>query len=148
MVTEKPALNHWMNSRSGRPSVSISRANSNALRCRIRSEFMNCSVPVGLVTVDDIARAYDFGASHPLRPERVLVTYEKIRTLGLIQDRVDEMPSRSASDEEITRVHDPEFVATVKAIDAGTLDPSGGLEFGLGTPDDPIFVGMHKASAA
>jgi acetoin utilization protein AcuC len=109
---------------------------------------MNCSVPVGLVTVDDIARAYDFGASHPLRPERVLLTYEKIRDLGLIGDRVDEMPSRSASDDEITRVHDPEFVAAVKAIDAETLDPSAGLEFGLGTPDDPIFAGMHKASAA
>jgi acetoin utilization protein AcuC len=109
---------------------------------------MNCSVPVGLVTVDDIARAYDFGASHPLRPERVLLTYEKIRDLGLIEDRVDEMPSRSASDEEIRWVHDPEFVDAVKAIDAGTLDPRAGLEFGLGTPDDPIFDGMHAASAA
>jgi acetoin utilization protein AcuC len=109
---------------------------------------MNCRVPVGLVTVDDIARAYDFGASHPLRPERVLLTYEKVRELGLIEERVGELPSRSASDEEITRVHDSEFVETVKSIDAGELDPRAGLDFGLGTPDDPIFAGMHTASAA
>jgi acetoin utilization protein AcuC len=109
---------------------------------------MNCRVPVGLVTVDDIARAYDFGASHPLRPERVLLTYSKVRDLGLIEGHVGELPSRSASDEEITRVHDLEFVETVKAIDAGDLDPRAGLEFGLGTPDDPIFDGMHTASAA
>jgi acetoin utilization protein AcuC len=109
---------------------------------------MKCRVPVGLVTVDDIARAYDFGASHPLRPERVLLTYSKIRELHLIDGRVEELPSRSATDEEIRRVHDSEFVDAVKAIDAGTLDPRAGLEFGLGTPDDPIFDGMHAASAA
>jgi acetoin utilization protein AcuC len=36
----------------------------------------------------------------------------------------------------------------VKAIDGGEVDERKGLEFGLGTPDDPIFAGMHRASAA
>jgi acetoin utilization protein AcuC len=102
-----------------------------------------------LVTVEDIARAYDFGLSHPLRPERVLLTYENIRTLGLVaRPNVSEWPSRSASDDEITAVHDKNFVATVKTIDAGELDERAGLPYGLGTPDDPIFDGMHAASAA
>jgi acetoin utilization protein AcuC len=104
---------------------------------------------VVLVTVEDIARAYDFGPSHPLRPERVLLTYENTRRLSLLErPNVREVPSRSATDEEITAVHDPEFVATVKAIDAKAVDPLRGLEFGLGTPDDPIFNNMHVASAA
>jgi acetoin utilization protein AcuC len=104
---------------------------------------------VVLVTVEDIARAYDFGLSHPLRPERVLLTYENIRTLDLlIRPNVSEWVSRSASDDEITAVHDENFVATVKAIDAGDLDERAGLPFGLGTPDDPIFDRMHVASAA
>jgi acetoin utilization protein AcuC len=104
---------------------------------------------VVLVTVEDIARAYDFGSSHPLRPERVLLTYENTRRLRLLdRPNVREVPSRSATDEEITAVHDPEFVATVKAIDDQAVDPVRGLEFGLGTPDDPIFNNMHVASAA
>jgi acetoin utilization protein AcuC len=102
---------------------------------------------VALVTVDDIAKAYDFGASHPLRPERVLLTYELIGDLGLM-DGVQEITARVATDSEITAVHAEDFVAMVKAIDAGSVDEREGLEFGLGTPDDPIFAGMHKASTA
>ncbi|MGH2757342.1 MAG: acetoin utilization protein AcuC [Actinomycetota bacterium] len=101
-----------------------------------------------LVTVEDIARAYDFGSSHPLRPERVLLTYDHIRNLGLLEHNVDEVPSRSATDEEILAAHDRSFVETVKGIDGGRLDADAGLAYGLGTPDDPIFPNMHQASAA
>jgi acetoin utilization protein AcuC len=104
---------------------------------------------VRLVEVEDIARMYDFGASHPLRPERVLLTYDNIRSLGLTDlDHVDEALARAATDDEISAVHDREFVQTVKDIDQGVAGRSEGLEFGLGTPDDPIFAGMHEASAA
>lgn len=104
---------------------------------------------IALITVEDIARAYDFGPSHPLRPERVLLTYDHIRSLGLIErGAVKEVPGRSATIEEITAVHDPAFVSAVRAIDDGTAKRSFGLQFGLGTPDDPIFQDMHEASAA
>jgi acetoin utilization protein AcuC len=104
---------------------------------------------VALVTVEDIARAYDFGASHPLRPERVLLTYENVRALDLLsRPNVREVKSRSATDDEILAVHDEEFVATVKGIDSGELPESAGLHFGLGIPDNPIFRNMHVASAA
>ncbi len=102
---------------------------------------------VALVTVEDIAKAYDFGSSHPLRPERVLVTYDHIDDLGLAE-RATKVPSRSALDAEIAAVHDRDFIGMVKAIDAGAVDERKGLEFGLGTPDDPIFAGMHRAAAA
>lgn len=102
-----------------------------------------------LVRVEDLARAYDFGSHHPLRPERFLLTYEGVKSLGLLDiPHVREVMSRSASDEEIRAVHDQEFVDTVKAIDAGVLNASSGYVFGLGTPDDPIFPNMHAASAA
>ncbi|HEX2239556.1 MAG TPA: acetoin utilization protein AcuC [Actinomycetota bacterium] len=104
---------------------------------------------VALVKVSDIARAYDFGSARPLRPERVLLTYDWIRELGLLDlPHVREVEARVASDEEILAVHDAEFVATVKGIDADELPARAGLEFGLGTPDDPIFKNMHGASAA
>ncbi|MGH2806996.1 MAG: acetoin utilization protein AcuC, partial [Actinomycetota bacterium] len=112
-------------------------------------EHPELSDSVVLVTVEDIARAYDFGASHPLRPERVLITYERIRELGLIEmPHVGEMPSRSATDEEILAAHDAEFVAIVKGIGDGTVPEREGPAYGLGTPDDPIFPRMHEASAA
>jgi len=104
---------------------------------------------VVLVTVEDIARAYDFGSSHPLRPERVLYTYDRVRELGL--DRlahVKMVPSRSATDDEITAVHDPQFVGAVRGLDEGSVERWAGMEFGLGTSDNPIFPGMHAASAA
>ena len=105
--------------------------------------------PVALVTVDDIAKAYDFGSSHPLRPERVLLTYDRIRELGLLDlAHVDEVPYRTATEDEVRAVHDPGFIEVVKGIDAGEIEPRTGLEFGLGTPDDPIFKGMHSASLA
>ena len=105
------------------------------------------SASIALVTVEDIAKRYDFGPSHPLRPERVLLTYDNIRKLGLIsRPGVVEVPSRSASDEEILSVHDEEFVNAVRAVDTGAMDT--GPSFGLGTPDNPIFGDMHDASAA
>jgi acetoin utilization protein AcuC len=104
---------------------------------------------VALVSVADSALGYDFGEAHPLRPERVLHTYDNIRSLGLTgRENVREIPARSARDDEILAVHDPAFVETVRGIDAGSLPQTSGTRFGLGTPDDPIFPGMHDASAA
>ena len=107
------------------------------------------SESVALVTVEDIARIYDFGSSHPLRPERVLLTYEHIRALDLLyRPNVTTEKSRVATDDEIAAVHDRDFIETVKGIDSGDFSERHGLPFGLGTPDDPIFDGMHAASAA
>ena len=107
------------------------------------------SESVVLVTVEDIARAYDFGSSHPLRPERVLLTYEHIRKLGFIErDNVIEMPSRSASEDEIRAVHDDDYIQMVRGIDTGQVESRAGMSFGLGTSDNPIFGNMHEASAA
>jgi acetoin utilization protein AcuC len=104
---------------------------------------------VALVTVEDIARKYDFGPDHPLRPERVLLTYDNIRSLGLTElPQVTEVASRAATDEEICAVHDPRFVEIVRGIDEGSVERWAGLEFGLGTPDNPLFSDMHAASAA
>src|ERR671917_522672 len=80
---------------------------------------------VALVTVEDIARKYDFGPQHPLRPERVLLTYD-----------------------HILAIHDAEFVNAVRDIDGGLMPSGAGLLYGLGTPDNPVFSDMHNASAA
>lgn len=107
------------------------------------------SEKVALVVVDDIARKYDFGATHPLRPERVLLTYENIRSLGLLErPNVAEIPARVASETEILAVHDGEYVDAVKGVESGSVSRGQAFLFGLGTSDNPIFDGMHEASAA
>jgi acetoin utilization protein AcuC len=101
------------------------------------------------VSIGDLGRLYDFGASHPLRPERVLLTYDNIRKLGLVDlDHVSEIDARVASDDEIVAAHDAAFVSTVKGIDSGEVSEREGLAFGLGNQDDPIFPNMHRASTA
>ena len=109
----------------------------------------NCEADVALVIVDDIAKAYDFGPLHPLRRERVLLTYENAEDLGLVAlPHVTTVPARTATDDEILAVHDHDFVDNVKGLDSGDVEPRAGFEFGLGTSDNPIFRGMHPASAA
>jgi acetoin utilization protein AcuC len=104
---------------------------------------------VALVTVDDIARMYDFGAEHPLRPERVLLTYDNISDLGMLSaEHVTEIAARVATEVEIRQAHAYDFVDAVKSLDWGMMPPSQALHYGLGTPDNPIFMNMHDASCA
>jgi acetoin utilization protein AcuC len=80
-----------------------------------------------------------------LRPERVLLTYDNIRSLAL---GTTEVAARVATEDEVLAAHDREFLEAVKGIDAGTIDEREGFAFGLGTGDNPIFDGMHAASLA
>jgi acetoin utilization protein AcuC len=99
------------------------------------------------VAWDERLGAYDFGAGHPMAPVRVELAIELARAFGLFSRAgVSVEGPVPATDAELELVHDPRYIAGVRL--AGTLDsgPSG-LEFGLGTEDDPVFPGMHDASA-
>jgi acetoin utilization protein AcuC len=95
----------------------------------------------------DLLTRYDFGPAHPLAPIRVELTIELARDLGVLDAAgVTVSPPAPAADHELERVHDPAYIAAVKrASDTGPFPLAG--SFGLGTPDDPIFRGMHGASA-
>jgi acetoin utilization protein AcuC len=96
---------------------------------------------------DDSFTRYDFGPSHPMAPLRLDLTARLARALGLFDDpdRVEVVGAQPASDELLETVHDRAYVAAVKAASA---DPAAAqAERGLGTEDDPAFLGMHEASA-
>jgi acetoin utilization protein AcuC len=104
------------------------------------------------VAWDETLTAYDFGAGHPLAPVRVELTIELARAFGLLEEPgvAVERPA-PATDAELELVHDPRYIAAVRRAggtrpDHSRPDPSL-LSFGLGTPDDPVFAGMHEASA-
>jgi acetoin utilization protein AcuC len=92
---------------------------------------------------DERLLGYDFGPGHPLAPVRVELTMALALELGVL-GRIDTTDFEMASDELLMLVHTPAYVAAVKqAGETLRPDPS----HGLGTPDDPVFLGMHGASA-
>jgi acetoin utilization protein AcuC len=94
----------------------------------------------------DAARIYDHGPQHPLRPDRVLLTWELIDAYGLpAADGVIERPCAPASDADLLRVHAPAFVEATRR--AGHGEPGDWARFGYGPGDNPIFPDMHEAGA-
>jgi len=109
------------------------------------------SAPV-LVHTEQSA-AYDFGRSHPLRPERVTLTIDLMRAYGLIAESSpaeDEPGFRvvapyPAREDQLMRVHSREYVSVVKA--ASERPETFWARKGLGEGDTPVFAGMHDAAA-
>ena len=98
-----------------------------------------------LVWNDDQLR-YDFGPTHPLKPVRVELTVALIRACGLTDaDGVDTLRRASFGEDDVVRMHTPEYVEVVRRLSA---DPrrGGGFGYGLGPGDNPVFGGMHEAS--
>jgi acetoin utilization protein AcuC len=97
--------------------------------------------------VHDVAlENYGFGGDHPFNPLRVRLALELCEALGLLEDyRV--VSCGSATDEDLTTVHSLTYVRMVQKAGRGEGDLSGLLDYGLGTPDNPIFPDMHGACA-
>jgi acetoin utilization protein AcuC len=95
---------------------------------------------------DDALIAYDFGPSHPLNPIRVDLTMRLARSLGLLDlANVAVVTMETAPDDVLQLVHEADYIEAVRRVGA---DPTqADVERGLGTPDDPVFAGMHDAAA-
>ncbi|BCJ54870.1 hypothetical protein Asp14428_63450 [Actinoplanes sp. NBRC 14428] len=92
---------------------------------------------------DEALLAYDMG-DHPLNPVRVELTMALARELGVL-DRpgVRTVVPAPAGDDALIRVHRPDYLDAVRRA---PLDPFF-RGWGLNTPDNPVFEGMHEASA-
>jgi acetoin utilization protein AcuC len=92
------------------------------------------------------ARSYDHGPGHPLRPDRVLLTWELIEATGLLgRSDVEVLACEAASDDDLALVHTPEFIEATKR--AGRGEDGAWSRFGYGPGDNPIFDRMHEAGA-
>ncbi|MDR0786521.1 MAG: acetoin utilization protein AcuC [Gemmatimonadota bacterium] len=93
-------------------------------------------------------RSYRFQQDHPFNPRRLEMAVSLIEALGLIDGVQHRMIApRTATDEELLRVHSPEYVEAVRRLSRRGAERSEGEQWGLGTEDNPIFVGMHEATA-
>jgi acetoin utilization protein AcuC len=90
--------------------------------------------------------AYDFGPGHPMAPVRLDLTARLCDAFGLFDHAdVDVVSPEVPGDDLLETVHLPEYIAAVKAASADPAAADGHL--GIGTEDDPAFVGMHEAGA-
>ncbi|MHA1340835.1 MAG: acetoin utilization protein AcuC [Promethearchaeota archaeon] len=106
---------------------------------------------VGLIFSEDFYK-YNFGQEHPLRPERLELTYKLMELKGLLDHpNLKIIKPPMALKEEILLVHDMEYVNCVEKYSnlppqQFYIDNPRGM-FGLGTMDDPVFPGMYESSA-
>lgn len=89
---------------------------------------------------------YNFGPTHPMSPLRLDLTARLCAALGVFgAEGVEVVGADPASDDLLATIHDRAYIAAVKEASA---DPeSADTAYGLGTEDDPAFIGMHEASA-
>ncbi|MCH0541352.1 acetoin utilization protein AcuC [Streptomyces sp. MUM 203J] len=97
-----------------------------------------------LLMWDDAVTGYDFGPSHPMNPVRLALTRGLVRALE-VDRAVDVVSANPAGDSTLRLVHRQDYLDAVRAASAHPMaaDPA----YGLGTPDDPAFPGMHEVSA-
>ncbi len=86
--------------------------------------------------------SYELSDDHPLNPVRLDLTMRLSRQLGVLDD-VELLAPEEASDEDLMRVHVPSYLTAVRSA---PFEPFG-VGHGLGTADNPVFFGMHEASA-
>ncbi|HEY6567894.1 MAG TPA: acetoin utilization protein AcuC [Actinomycetota bacterium] len=92
------------------------------------------------------ARIYDHGPGHPLRPQRVLLTWDLIHAYGLDADpHVETLGAEPADVATLLLVHTPEYIDATQR--AGRGEEGSWARFGYGPGDNPIFDQMHEAGA-
>lgn len=86
--------------------------------------------------------SYRLSPDHPLDPVRLDLTMRLSRELGVLEG-VEMLAPGVAPDNELLRIHTPDYLRAVKGA-PGQLQAVG---HGLGSEDNPIFERMHEASA-
>lgn len=86
--------------------------------------------------------SYQLSDDHPLNPVRLDLTMRLSRHLGVLDD-VALLTPEPATEQDLLRVHVPSYLTAVRSAPEEPF----GVGHGLGTVDNPIFFGMHEASA-
>jgi acetoin utilization protein AcuC len=96
--------------------------------------------------------AYRLGDKHPLQQKRLQMVYRLLRAYGVLtpDGPVDWLEPNPATEEEILRVHTPEYVEAVQRAGNSAAAPVSRdylSRYGLGPGDTPAFPGMYEAAA-
>ena len=92
--------------------------------------------------------AYKLSEEHPLNPIRLALTESLIEASGLLDGPdVFRVTPRPATDDEVLYAHDRDYLERVRDLGHAPRFANPALDFGMGTGDNPVFHGMHEASA-
>jgi acetoin utilization protein AcuC len=91
---------------------------------------------------DSSLLGYDLGGEHPFNPIRLELTMRLASALGVLDGVALDVPE-PATDADLERVHELDYVRAVQQAPTVSWE----VGHGLGTDDNPVFDGMHAASA-
>jgi len=98
------------------------------------------------IIYSDEWRQFDYGPEHPLRMERLGLTWRLMEAYGLTAlPRAKVWAPERAELEEIARFHSREYIEILRAVSAGDWVPNA-ASYGLGPGDNPIFPGLWEAA--
>ncbi|OGL19798.1 MAG: hypothetical protein A3G97_01940 [Candidatus Rokubacteria bacterium RIFCSPLOWO2_12_FULL_69_21] len=103
------------------------------------------SVKTALIHSDQYTR-FDYGPDHPLRMERLGLTWRLMEAYGLTTLAGAKVVAPEPADEAaLARFHAGPYLEVLKAVSGGLHLP-GAYRYGLGPGDNPIFPGLWEAS--
>jgi acetoin utilization protein AcuC len=91
-------------------------------------------------------RRFDYGPEHPLRMERLELTWGLMQAYGLAAlPGAQVLTPEPAPLEVVTRFHGRDYIEILRATSAGDWVPHA-ARYGLGPGDNPIFPGLWEAA--
>ena len=93
------------------------------------------------IYTDQLA-GFDYGSAHPMKTVRLKLTYELVRSYGLLEltgSRLIE--TEAASVDDVLTVHDHRYVDVLQAVNNGQMTRDA-HDYGLGPGDNPVFPGL------
>ncbi|HUM17262.1 MAG TPA: acetoin utilization protein AcuC [Candidatus Nitrosotalea sp.] len=98
------------------------------------------------IIYSDEWRHFDYGREHPLRMERLGLTWRLMEAYGLTTlPRAKVLAPEAAQLEQIACFHSREYIEILRAVSAGDWVPHA-ARYGLGPGDNPIFPGLWEAA--
>ncbi len=95
----------------------------------------------------EIYRNSSYGPKHPLAVPRVSTCTDLCRALGWLPDEVY-LEAPMATDEQLARFHDPEYVATLKRAEAmQAVSEQDRARFGIGAEGNPVYREVFRRPA-
>jgi acetoin utilization protein AcuC len=98
-----------------------------------------------LIHTDAYSR-FDYGPEHPLRMERLGLTWRLMAASGLTSaSGIKVLTPQPATEAAILRYHTQDYIEVLKSASAGLSLPEA-FRYGLGPGDNPIFPGCWEAA--
>src|ERR1700710_483864 len=95
----------------------------------------------------EIYRNSSYGPKHPLAVPRVSVCTDLCRTLGWLPDEVYR-DAPMATDAELTRFHDPAYVAALRQAEADqSVSEAVRARFRIGAEGNPVYREVFRRPA-